>query len=90
MSVEVITDDSSRGISAADLPPSSVPRQRIDTNSARHPLQAQGRVHHSPETVPLGFQELGQYLLDSLNFLEEVCAFLAWHGCAPARMAAVI
>src|SRR6266702_5216195 len=42
MSVEVITDDSSRGISAGDLPPSSVPRQHVDTNLARHPLRAPG------------------------------------------------
>src|SRR5882724_2916496 len=46
----------------------------------------QRRVHHAPESVSLCFQQLSQYLLDSLDLLEEVCAFLAWHGCAPARM----
>jgi hypothetical protein len=42
-------------------------------------------VHHAPESVSLGFQELGQHLFDSLNLLEEVCAFVACHGYVPAR-----
>jgi hypothetical protein len=38
-----------------------------------------GSLHHAQESVSLCFQELVQHLLDSLNLLEEVRAFLAWH-----------
>src|SRR3981081_3815147 len=77
-------------IAYQDPPTDRPPAARRYELSAAPFAGPQGRVHHSPESVALGFQEVGQYLLDSLNFLEEVCAFLEWHGCAPARMAAVI
>lgn len=49
---EVIKDDSSRGISAGDLPPSSVPRQRVCTNSLRHSLRVPGARPSCAEKRP--------------------------------------
>jgi hypothetical protein len=75
MSVEMM-DDSPRGISAADLPPSAVPRQRGDTNSAPHPLRA-------ANGAPIMRWKAS---LSASKSWTSTCAFLAWHRCAPARM----